>query len=71
MCGKEGFLERETEDSRTTALGVVEITTVTSPILGPLLTGSGGGLAVSFWKGLLFLLEASTEKIGCKRKGMS
>lgn len=50
----------ETEDSRTTALGVVEIMTVTSLILWTLLTGSGAGLA-ELLEGTLFLLEASRE----------
>jgi hypothetical protein len=57
---KGGFSRGETEDSRATALGFVEITTVTSPIAGTLLTGSGAGLA-ELLKGTLFLLEASTE----------
>lgn len=74
MCGKEGFLGVgmgvKTEDSRTTALGDVELTTVTSLILWTLLTGSGAGLA-ELLEGTLFLLEASTELIGCERKGMS
>lgn len=49
----------ETEDSLATTLGV-EITTIPSPILRTLLTGSGAGLA-ELLEGTLFLLEASTE----------
>lgn len=50
----------KTEGSRGTVLGVVEMTTVTSPILRTLLTGSGTGLA-ELLEGTLFLLEALTE----------
>lgn len=60
----------KTEDSRTTALCDVEIRTATNLILRTLLTGSGAGLA-ELLEGTLFLLEASTELIGCERKGMS
>lgn len=58
----------QTEGSRAIALGVVETTSAKRPTRRTLLASSGAGLA-AFLEGTVFLLEASTEQIGCGRKG--